>query len=108
MRDESVYVIPCDRCGETVESHEPKTVCPKCGMVLVVDGWGERMSASVVPDSLNSDGKMTIYLTPDYRTEYAVESVADMIVKFLRMGDDVVVIQNRRTMPLVPWGHGGS
>jgi rubrerythrin len=41
MRLKSVFLIPCE-CGKVVESHEPETKCPKCGIILVVKDWGKR------------------------------------------------------------------
>ena len=40
MRTESTYLIPCE-CGTTVESHEPRITCPKCGRLLEVKNWGK-------------------------------------------------------------------
>lgn len=39
-RPKSTYQIPCE-CGTVVESHEPETVCAKCGRKLIVRGWGK-------------------------------------------------------------------
>ena len=40
MQDKSEFLLPC-LCGELVRTHEPQTVCPKCGRSLEVVGWGD-------------------------------------------------------------------
>lgn len=40
MLEHSVFLIPCI-CGHEVRSKEKTAVCPECGRVLVVEGWGE-------------------------------------------------------------------
>ena len=40
MRTQSVYLILC-LCGENIESHQPETICPKCGRLLIVKDWGQ-------------------------------------------------------------------
>lgn len=41
MRTESVYVIPCCKCGKTIESHEPTVKCPSCGQLIEVRDWAK-------------------------------------------------------------------
>lgn len=39
-RPASVYAIRCENCGAQFDSHEPVCACPKCGVQIVVFGWG--------------------------------------------------------------------
>jgi uncharacterized paraquat-inducible protein A len=56
MRMQSCYVINCPNCVTTsgsplvIESHEPDTKCPRCGMGIRVEGWG-KMPIKVVVGS---------------------------------------------------------
>lgn len=39
-RPVSVYEVQCASCGTRYEPHEAVSYCPKCGVQIVISGWG--------------------------------------------------------------------